>query len=88
MSFTTEIYTSLYTVMFLLSVICVALLAWAVMTLARYFKLKRCLPTTDDEGVIHYPEKIYDRHTIGGLLLVSLAIITKVTYFGLIYFNL
>jgi uncharacterized membrane protein len=74
--------------MYILSVACIALFCMAVMGLVRFHKLKRIMPTTDDEGVVHYPEKIYDRHTTGGLVLVSLAILTKVTYFGLIYFNL
>jgi len=88
MSFTSANYTGLFFVMYILTVVCVALLSLAVINLARFCKLKRILPITDDEGIIHYPKKIYDRHTIGALVLVSLAICTKIAYFGLVYFNL
>jgi hypothetical protein len=88
MVFTTVNYQGLFVAMYILACVCLTLLIWAVMILTRYCKLKRIQPIQDDEGVIHYPEKIYDRHTIGGLTILGLAIVSKLAYYWLIYTNL
>lgn len=86
--FTTVNYRGLFVAMFILASVCLTLLIWAFMILARYCKLKRIQPIQDDEGVIHYPEKIYDRHTIVGLTILNISIVSKLVYFWLICTNL